>query len=64
MGTELHKSSKAANESINSFSPDLDVLEDVFDGLCSRMERFSLQNQKIELAVSEDKIEEISQTLE
>ena len=50
---------------MNSYSPDLDVLEDVFEGLCSRMERLSLQNQKIELAASEDKIEEeISQTLE
>ena len=50
---------------MNSYSPDLDVLEDEFEGLCSRMERLSLQNQKIELAVSEDKIEEeISQTLE
>ena len=56
---------KAANEIINLHSPDLDALEDVFEGLCSRIERLSLQNQKIELAVPEDKIEEeISQTLE
>ena len=56
---------KAANEIMNSYSPDLDALEDVFEGLCSRMEQLLLQNQKIELAVSEDKIEEeISQTLE
>jgi len=56
---------KAANEIMESYSPDLDALEDVFEGLCSRMERLSLQNQKIELAVAEEKIEEeISQTLE
>ena len=56
---------KAANEIMNSYSPDLDVLEDVFEGLCSRMEQLLLQNQTIGLAVSEDKIEEEnSQTLE
>ena len=56
---------KAANEIMDSYSSDLDALEDVFEGLCSRMEQLLLQNQKIELAVSEDKIEdEISQTLE
>ena len=56
---------KAANEIMESYLPNLDALEDVFKGLCSRMERLSLQNQKIELAVPEDKIEEeISQTLE
>ena len=56
---------KAANEIMESYSPNLDTLEDVFEGLCSRMERLSLQNQKIELAVPEDKIEEeIMQTLE
>ena len=56
---------KAANEVINSYSPDLDALEDVFEGLCSSMKQLLLQNQKIELAVSEDKTEEeISQTLE
>ena len=56
---------KAANEIMESYSPNLDTLEDVFEGLCSRMERLSLQNQKIELAVPEDKIEEeITQTLE
>ena len=56
---------KAANEIMDSYSPDLDALEDVFEGLCSRMEQLLLQNRKIELAVSEDKIEEeISQTLE
>ena len=57
---------KGANKIINSFIfSDLDALEDVFEGLCGRMERLSLQNQKIELAVLEDKIEEeISQTLE
>ena len=54
---------KAANEIMDSYSPDLDTLEDVFEGLCSRMEQLLLQNQKIELAVSKDKIEEeISQT--
>ena len=37
----------------------------MFEGLCSRMEQLLLHNQEIELAVSEDKIEEeISQTLE
>ena len=45
---------KAANEIMESYLPNLDV----FEGLCSRMERLSLQNQKIELAVPEDKIEE------
>ena len=58
---------KAANEIMESYSPNLDTLEDVyvFEGLCSRMEGLSLQNQKIELAVPEDKIEEeITQTLE
>ena len=56
---------KAANEIMNSYSPDLDMLEDVFEGLCSRMEQLLLQNQKIELAVSKDKTEgEILQTLE
>ena len=41
------------------------MLEVVFKGLCGIMERLSLQNQKIELSVSEDKTEEeISQTLE
>ena len=56
---------KAANEIMESYLPNLDALEDVFEGLCSRMERLSLQNQKIELAVPEDKIEEeIAQTLE
>ena len=56
---------KAANEIMNSYSPDLDALEDVFEGLSSRMEQLLLRNQKIELAVSEDKIEEeILQTLE
>ena len=50
---------------MESYSPNLDTLEDVVEGLCSRMERLSLQNQKIELAVPEDKIEEeITQTLE
>ena len=50
---------------MNSYSPDLDVIEDVFEGLCSRMVQLLLQNQKTELAVSEDKIEEeIPQTLE
>ena len=46
---------KTANEIINSYLPDLDALQDVFEGLCSRMELLSLQNQKIELAVLEDK---------
>ena len=56
---------KAANEIMESYLPNLDALEDVFEGLSSRMERLSLQNQKIELAVPEDKIEEkIAQTLE
>ena len=56
---------KAANEIMESYSPNLDTFEDVFERLCSRMERLSLQNQKIELAVPEDKIEEkITQTLE
>ena len=56
---------KAANEIMELYSPNLDTLEDVVEGLCSRMERLSLQNQKIELAVPEDKIEEeITQTLE
>ena len=56
---------KAANEIMESYLPNLDALDDVFKGLCSRMERLSLQNQKIELAVPEDKIEEeIAQTLE
>ena len=56
---------KAANEVMNSYSPDLDALEDVFEGLCSSMKQLLLQNQKIELAVSEDKTEaEISQTLQ
>ena len=56
---------KVANEIMKSYSPNLDTLEDVFEGLCSRMEQLSLQNQKIELAVPEDKIqEEIRQTLE
>ena len=56
---------KAANEIMESYLPNLDALEDVFEGLCSRIERLSLQNQKIELAVPEDKIEEeIAQTLE
>ena len=55
---------KEANEIMESYSPNLDTLEDVFEGLGSRMERLSLQNQKIELAVPEDKIEEeITQTL-
>ena len=37
----------------------------VFEGLCSKLVQLLLQNQKIELAVSEDKIkEEISQTLQ
>ena len=54
---------KEANEIMESYSPNLDTLED--EGLCSRMERLLLQNQKIELAVPEDKIEEeITQTLE
>ena len=56
---------KAANEIKESYSPYLDTLEDVFEGLCSRIKRLSLQKQKIELAVPEDKIEEeITQTLE
>ena len=56
---------KAANEIMESYSPNLDTLEDVFEGLCSKMERLSLQKQKIELTVPEDKIEEeIMQTLE
>ena len=56
---------KVANEIMESDLPNLDALEDVFEGLCSRMERLSLQNQKIDLAVPEDKIEEeIAQTLE
>ena len=56
---------KAPNEIMESYLPNLDALEDVFEGLCSRMERLSLQNQKIELAVPEDKIEEeIAQTLD
>ena len=38
---------------MNSYSPDLEELEDVFEGLCSRMKQLLLQNQKIELAVSE-----------
>ena len=50
---------------MESYSPNLDALEDVLKGLCSRMKRLSLQNQRIELAVPEDKIEEeITQTLE
>lgn len=54
-----------ANDIMESYSPNLNAFEDVFKGLCSRMERLSLQNQKIELAVPEDKIkEEITQTLE
>ena len=32
---------KAAKEIMESYSPDLDALEDVFEGLCSRMERSS-----------------------
>ena len=44
---------KTANEIMESYSPDLDALKDVFEGLCSRMERLSLQNQKIELAVAD-----------
>ena len=40
-----------------SYSPNLGALEDLFERLCSRMERLSLQDQKIELAVPEDKIE-------
>ena len=56
---------KAANEIMESYSPNLDTLEDIFKGLCSRMERLSLQKQKIELAVPEHEIEEeITQTLE
>ncbi|KAJ7329029.1 hypothetical protein OS493_023322 [Desmophyllum pertusum] len=50
---------------MESHEPDLKSLENTFEGLCSRMEQLSLQNQKIELAVAEDKIEEeIMQTLE
>ena len=50
---------------MNSYSPDLEVFEHVFEGLCRKMVQLLLQNHKIELAVSEDKIEEeISQTLE
>ena len=45
---------KAANQIMNSYSPDLDVLKDVFKGPCN----IKLQNQKIEFAVSEDIIEE------
>ena len=49
---------------MESYSPNVDELEDVFEGPWSRMEWLSPQNQKIELAVSEDKIEEeIMQTL-
>ena len=29
---------KVANEIMESYSPNLDTLEDVFEGLCSRME--------------------------
>ena len=29
---------KAANEIMESYSPNLDTLEDVFEGLCRRME--------------------------
>ena len=50
---------------MESYSPNLDALENMFEGLCSRMEQLSLQNQRTELTVPEDKIEEeISQTLE
>ena len=50
---------------MNSYSPDLEVFEHEFEGFCSKMVQLLLQYQKIELAVSEDKIEEeISQTLE
>ena len=50
---------------MNSYSPDLEVFEHVFEGLRSKMVQLLLQNQKMELAVSEDKIEEeISQILE
>ena len=50
---------------MNSYSPDLEVFEHVFEGLRSKTVQLLLQNQKMELAVSEDKIEEeISQTLE
>ena len=56
---------KAASGIMESHEPDLKSLENTFEGLCSRMEQLSLQNQKIELAVAEDKIdEEIMQTLE
>ena len=52
---------KVPNENMNSYLSDLDAPEDVFKGLCSRME----QTPTTELAVSEDKIEEeTSQTLE
>lgn len=50
---------------MESHLPNFDTHKDVFEGLCSRMERLSLHNQKIELAIPEDKIEEeITQTLE
>ena len=43
----------------------MEVFEHEFEGFCSKMVQLLLQYQKIELAVSEDKIEEeISQTLE
>ena len=50
---------------MESYLPNLGKLEYVFKRLCSRMEQLSLQNEKIELAIPEDKIEvEIMQTLE
>jgi len=56
---------KVANEIMESYLPNLGDIEYVFERLCSRMEQLSLQNQKIELAIPEDKIEEeITQTLE
>ena len=47
---------KAANEIMNSYSPDLEVFEHVFEGLCRKMVQLLLQNQKIELAVSKTKL--------
>ena len=52
-----HLNYKAANKMV-SYSPNLEALEDLFEGLCSRMERLSLKHQKIKLAYPEDKIEE------
>ena len=38
---------KSANEIKESYSPNLDTLEDVFEGLCSRMERLLYRNRRL-----------------